>query len=641
MNSDISSYLLKYIEYKDPQYAVMITGGWGCGKTFFIKDWKIRVEAIKGKRYKPMYISLYGMHSLNELRANINRQLHPFLASTFVKNAKKVANGFAKTLIKCDFGDEKTPIEVSYELDLLPLFQSDNKEIEASGKILIFDDLERCHIDRIELLGFLNFFVEHCACKVIILCNEERMLVPSSKRVITKEKIKDKDERWIAVNDTESIPDNEYREFKEKTIGVTFEVKPDINAAISKFITDIVSDPHQLLFNMKPYLCQLLEQTENDNLRVLRHCFLDFNSIVKEIPVALYSKDSYVPVMRKFLLDLVITSFEVKAGNELFDEPDELVHSFLPGAKNESFSSLVEHYSTVPNKLNIQVLDYKSVEKVVKFIRTGYYPIDEIVALIGKAEVDIQPWDKLTYYWTLSNQEFIDNYKLTAKKLKERDINNLDELIGITFKLVNLENVGIMPVSKTLKRDFLYCANRFLNEIHSLDELMVFKRDVINRLQYYRFDSEIALWNDIINSLMHEIDSRSSRQKSKMTGILENLSSDNLTELVKLIETDDPVSLRSYSSSPIFNTINPQKVVSGIIGLSNNERVLFRDILCRHYADLNVSNYSDFNFYESEIKNVGIIVDLLKKRRLTTIDKYSVELIIKQFERLLTHEKGR
>ncbi|MCF0178696.1 MAG: hypothetical protein HUJ97_00425 [Bacteroidales bacterium] len=641
MNSRISSYLLKYIEYKDPQFAVMLTGEWGCGKTHFVKGWKESVENIKGKKYKPLYISLYGMHSLNELRANINRQLHPFLTSNFVKNAKKLANGLAKTIIKCDFGDDQNPIEVSYELDLLPLFQSNNKEIEASGKILIFDDFERCQIDRKDLMGFINFFVEHCACKVIVLCHEEKMLIPSGKRIITKEPIKGKDYRWIAENDTEPCQDGAYREFKEKTIGITFEVKPDVEAAIDQFISIIASDPQQLLLNMKPYLHQMLEQTGNKNLRVLRQCFLDFNSVVKEIPVALYMKQHYIPVMRKFLLDLVITSFEVKAGNELFDEPDELVYSFLPGTKSESFSSLVEHYSPVPTKLGIQVLDYDSVKKIVQFLRTGFYPVNELISLIGKFEVEVQPWEKLTYYWNLTNEDFIYNYKLSAKKLKKRNINSLDELIGITFKLVNFDNMGIMPASKTLKRDFLVCAGRFMDQAKPLDELMLFKRDVISRLQYYRFDSEIALWKDIVSSLMNDIEDRASRQKSRMVSLMENLNSSALTELARLIDTEEPISRRNYTSSPIFNGTDSRKVVAGIMGLSNKDRVLFRDILRRHYSDLNVANYDDFKFYDAEIANVTSIVAALKRKRLTAIDKYSVGLVIKQFERLILRESDK
>lgn len=89
------------------------------------------------------------MHSIKEIRDALNRQLHPYLTSKSVKTFGKLANGLAKTVIKCDFSENAKPVEVSYELDLLSLFQTDNKDIKATGKIIIFDDLERCYIDKI------------------------------------------------------------------------------------------------------------------------------------------------------------------------------------------------------------------------------------------------------------------------------------------------------------------------------------------------------------------------------------------------------------------------------------------------------------------------------------------------------------
>lgn len=39
MNKLILQFLNDYIQNTDPQYAVMLKGKWGCGKTYFIKQW--------------------------------------------------------------------------------------------------------------------------------------------------------------------------------------------------------------------------------------------------------------------------------------------------------------------------------------------------------------------------------------------------------------------------------------------------------------------------------------------------------------------------------------------------------------------------------------------------------------------------
>ena len=38
MNTQLISYLDEYLQMQTPQFAVMITGKWGCGKTYFIKN---------------------------------------------------------------------------------------------------------------------------------------------------------------------------------------------------------------------------------------------------------------------------------------------------------------------------------------------------------------------------------------------------------------------------------------------------------------------------------------------------------------------------------------------------------------------------------------------------------------------------
>ena len=47
--------------------------------------------------------------------------------------------------------------------------------LNTKDYILIFDDLERCSINIINLLGYINFFVEHQSYKVILIANEKEL----------------------------------------------------------------------------------------------------------------------------------------------------------------------------------------------------------------------------------------------------------------------------------------------------------------------------------------------------------------------------------------------------------------------------------------------------------------------------------
>jgi septin family protein len=73
MNEHITNYLNYYVELENPQYAVMLIGNWGCGKTFFIKniinEWTEPNSEPNSISLKPIYIRLNGIstnHYINE-----------------------------------------------------------------------------------------------------------------------------------------------------------------------------------------------------------------------------------------------------------------------------------------------------------------------------------------------------------------------------------------------------------------------------------------------------------------------------------------------------------------------------------------------------------------------------------------------
>ena len=75
-----------------------------------------------------------------------------------------------KTSIDLD-NNGKEELSMDATLDSLSLLTSRNNN-EVVTKIIVFDDLERCLIDMKLILGYINSFVEHGACHVIIVGDE-------------------------------------------------------------------------------------------------------------------------------------------------------------------------------------------------------------------------------------------------------------------------------------------------------------------------------------------------------------------------------------------------------------------------------------------------------------------------------------
>ena len=111
---------------------------------------------LNGKRYTTIYMSLYGISNLEEISKKI------FIETTQLmdKNLRKFmdANGqttipeYAKTGIDMAnfFGVTQNGDKVDYG----EFFSTDDK-------VLCFDDLERANVDVIDILGYINNFVEH------------------------------------------------------------------------------------------------------------------------------------------------------------------------------------------------------------------------------------------------------------------------------------------------------------------------------------------------------------------------------------------------------------------------------------------------------------------------------------------------
>lgn len=172
-DEEIINIILKYIDENIYNYAIMIDGEWGCGKTYFVREALIpaiaKYEEVKPeeKKRKIIYTSLYGVNSVDEISKQI-------IVNTYLERAGK-AKGLIQTSSKI-FGAA---------LSLLPAFGIDIDVKDLSGKlsellqvknsILVFDDLERCDCPLNEVLGYINTFVEQEGIKVILIANEKEI----------------------------------------------------------------------------------------------------------------------------------------------------------------------------------------------------------------------------------------------------------------------------------------------------------------------------------------------------------------------------------------------------------------------------------------------------------------------------------
>ena len=503
--------ILDYIRSDYTDYAIMINGEWGSGKTYFW-DHKIRnrIESmhINGKQYTTIYMSLYGISNLEEISKKI------FIETTQLmdKNLKKFMNSHNQTSI---------PEYAKTGLDMANFFgvtQNGDKInyadfFSTDDKVLCFDDLERANVDVIDILGYINNFVEHDHIKTIIICNEKELatkLKSSNLEMKTfiatylldkqgdLSKISDKPMVEKIQDQIEDVFDkaNDYERIKEKLIGETFEYAPEFTYIINGLLMRYENNPELIRFLRENtrLIISTFEKSGTRNLRILKHALNDFKKIFDMVNKK-YSNTNQV-VLQTMLIFTIAVSFEIKAGKVTKDK-------FINIKDNEEYKSiLVSSRVLMDNRQfyikefdNNYYYNFKAEYRFFKFIeiyvRTRIFDMKVFksnMEVIGKT-VDvakIKGYKRLLTeeYWKISDDDFEGVIEEILEDLKTGEIVLIDmvklfgyfnyfvkkDLIKYDMKTIKTMFYNGMNISSLTSR---YCDN--IEE--ELDKVAVLEHD--------------------------------------------------------------------------------------------------------------------------------------------------------------------
>ena len=306
---------------------------------------KIESMQLNGRRYTTIYMSLYGISNLEDISKKI------FIETTQLmdKNLRKYMDSNEQTTIP-EYA--KTGIDMA---NFFGVTQSGNKVdyaefFSTEDKVLCFDDLERANVDVIDILGYINNFVEHDHIKTIIICNEKELstkLKSSNLEMKTfiatylldKQDELNKTDKPIVEKIQQKIENvfdkaNDYERIKEKLIGETFEYAPKFDYIINGILmryennTDLI----RFLRENTRLIISTFERSGTRNLRILKHALNDFKKIYEMVNKA-YPNTSH-RVMQTMLIFTIAISFEIKAGKVTKDK-------FINIKDNEEYKSIL------------------------------------------------------------------------------------------------------------------------------------------------------------------------------------------------------------------------------------------------------------------------------------------------------------
>lgn len=283
---NIESEILDYINCNENTGALLLTGPWGCGKSYLMKQ--IAKDLNQEKAAAIAVISLFGLDSISAINKRVKDEYISLKLGTLGKSARKLSKKFA-ILVKdglavagsaapgvTGLAAASQGLSSALSYDLFGFFdvQSTIGNNDSKRKfVIVFDDLERCDINsKKDILGAINNFVENKQIKVIVIADEDK------------------------------IDGDDYREYKEKLISRTLCLTADYDSIIENIsanYAEAADGYRDFLKENADLIKSVFVESRTSNIRMLKTILADFERVyaawtkfgfaIEYMPWALYT----------------------------------------------------------------------------------------------------------------------------------------------------------------------------------------------------------------------------------------------------------------------------------------------------------------------------------------------------------------
>lgn len=478
---DLVESILDYIRSDYTDYAIMINGEWGSGKTYFwnnkIRN-KIESMQVNGKELTTIYMSLYGISNLEEISKKI------FIETTQLmdKNLKKYMDSNGQTTIPeyaktgLDMANFFGVTQNGDKIDYANFFSTDDK-------VLCFDDLERANVDVIDILGYINNFVEHDHIKTIIICNEKELSTKLKSNNIEMKTfiatyLLDKESKLLTTDKpmVEKIKDtiedvfdkaNDYERIKEKLVGETFEYQPEFTYIINGILMRYERYPDLIRFlkSNTGLITSTFERSGTRNLRILKHALADFKKVFDMVSKSYPNTNNRI--LQTMLIFTIAISFEIKAGKITKDK-------FINVKDNEEYKSIVVSSRIFMDNRQFYIkefdnnyyynfkAEYRFFKFIELFVRTRIFDMkifkrdmEDIINTIDTSNLPGYKRLLTEEYWKISDDEFPKVVNDVLESVKNGKLSLIDTVKMYAYFMYFVRKDLILYDEGTLKSIFL------------------------------------------------------------------------------------------------------------------------------------------------------------------------------------------
>ena len=585
----IEEIFKEYLKKEATQYALLINGTWGSGKTFF---WKKTLHAIvKKQELKPLYISLNGLKTVEQLQQQLMIKLIPFFGkpeNKALKNIARLTGNIGNTVIKF-FKVDFSNILSGVTLDGL----------KFNDKVLCFDDLERCQIPIKELFGFINDFVEHKNLKCLILA------------------------------DAIKIDDNaQYLKIKEKVIGRELNYEPELEKVLPTLYKTYTSEDAYFTFlkQNKDYIYGIFYEYEEYNLRIISFFLESLFKIHRSL------KDVATEFQEEVILFTALISIEFKRGHLKSDESNDFnglentsyfwyqnrgksvpMNSFFPEDKKEPEIEPTYAEKFYLKYVESRINEFQFYGSIYTYILSGYLDIKNLKDELEKRKPEEHP------------KEVLEFMRLVTYNFRSIDGNEFEKLVANVLR--NAENglYSIYDYDRLSNFYHFFSQNGLVAKTsQEIDDILLkgldlaSKRKEINdrifeNLAHFAVSiPEMQPIRDKIIAVHKVIKEESEASESNI--LMELLENENIEDLNQLFES------KKYSKD-FLKYINGDQLFIVLNSVSNDTLVHFTKAMQERYKSSSLKHmfpddFDSLNDLKLSINNLVLHDEKLDKLRI-------------------------
>ena len=600
MNKDeLTNSILAYIDEVKTDYAILINGEWGSGKTFFIRNQLF--NEVK-KKYPSalccVHVSLNGLENLDEIYQKIVVGL--------LSNQKVAGIGFGmlKTLLELDIEIPKIGLKTKNIVNVLKntslVIAKDSSS--SPDLLLCFDDLERMSTKMpIEaVLGYIySNFIERKHMKVLLISNEAK------------------------------IESSAYLHGKEKIVGRTFLFTPSVREIFPQILSEIVSSnkSRERIETEKEFLLTLFESYKISNLRTLQFLLRALDVICHAIPKL------KAETFHKVAFFTAILSFEYRKGALGLEDTYRLNNLHVMSlAKSIAKTQERETPSYEDNFYNTYVLthsdEYQYFRSIVDLVFSGYFDRESFRSEIRSLEpVNLSPEQKVTqkilHFRQLNDEDFENAIKEVSDYLLKGSY-GIQDFLNLSLLLTYFYDKGLLSEDP---KTMLKTASEIVTDRMQDDDIKAYWTlgDV-----WTSSGEGTQTFREIKAFIEKSIKDKTDTQKRSLVK--------NFFSALLRGDNNAWVLYRDIEPLSIFLYVDIEELASSILSASPAVVSSFFSELLR-YRYLRISNVRDF--HNNEISVLSALTNIIKKGVDSLTDqplrKFIFNELIGNLEKVMAH----